>query len=238
MDVRGLLLVLTGILIFILAMWIVLRRQSGQLMTVVEESETKTSEYRQQTAIHLGAVVTYWAGVLLTDINPTIYTSDDYELAYIEYSTQYGLLRFTVNWARQKVHMHYSIHDSTTGLCRDIYRTAPLTRDATIAKFCSEAVRIESKLIADRKSILEDLRDVASDGAQQLKSLPEGDQLVIAMLYASNAMAHKKKPTNEEVTAYVQLVRCVMAYHDDTLSDMLKRFKSQLEDSEQEAESD
>ena len=86
--------------------------------------------------------------------------------------------------------------------------------------------------------LLEDLRDVASDGAQQLKSLPEGDQLIIAMLYASNAMASKKKPTNDEVTAYVQLVRCVMAYHDDSLSTMLQRFKSQLEDSEQETESD
>lgn len=193
-----------------------------------EEVETKPSVYRGEEATALITVIEYWIGdIIPEEAQPHVYSTDDYTISYINYSTTNGFLRCAINWSRNMLDLHYSKHDEAEGECRELRRKVKRDNDTAIVQFLLEVKRLDMSLADDTAELLANLQRVATspEAAEDMKDQSTGSVLITLCVFLTSYLMRQKRPDDVLVALYKQLsVLLFQRYHDE-MEEFLKEHK-------------
>jgi len=194
-----------------------------------EEVETKPSVYRGEEATALITVIEYWLGDIIPDeAQPHVYSTDDYAISYISYSTTNGFLRCGINWNRNTLDLHYSKHDEAEGECRELRRKVKRDNDTAIVKFLLDAKRLDMSLADDTADLLANLQRVATspEAAEDMKDQSTGSVLITLCVFLTSYLMRQKRPDDVLVALYKQLSMLLFQRYRDEMEEFLKEHGS------------
>ena len=216
------------LLVFGAAGLFLLQSRGGATM-IMTESETKTSEYREEMVNKYITIIVYWLNGILLDNKPRVYQSDDLTLTFIDFGTQYGLISMTINWARNRARLHFAVHDFPSDSYGDTVMNVPLNRDAGFVKFCHKVEQIHVELMNGEKEVLNALNDLAAKyEAEPNEDI--GDILISAYFLATQALSQQKHISGYSMAAYTRLAALIHNHYADKVAAIVKEYtESQTE---------
>lgn len=201
-----------------------------------EEVETKPSTYRGEEVTALMTVIEYWISEIIPEgTQPRVYSTDDYDISYINYGTTNGLLRCGINWRRNTLDLHYSKHDEAEGGCKELHRVVKRSNDKALVKFLLEVKKLELSLADDTAELLSNLQKMATSPAaiEEMKDRSTGSVLITLCVFLTSYLMRQKHPSNILTALYKQLSMLLFQRYGDEMEEFLKEHaKADAEESD------
>ena len=207
----------------------------------IDDDETKPSVYRGEEATALMTIIEYWlSDILPEESKPRVYASDDYTMGYINYTTQNGFLRCTVDWMRHKLYLHYSKHDIAEGGCIELRRTVRQDDETALVDFLLQARDVELSLAAEAAEWLEKLRDVAlrPSAAKAMEEQTTGSFLITLWIFLTAYLRKQKQPDHILLSLYTQLATLLHQRYANELQEFVDTYMNHDDAEESDEETD
>ena len=205
--------------------WALYHSGGGVQYVSTEEIETKPSTYRGEEATALMTVIEYWISEIIPEgTQPRVYSTDDYDISYINYGTTNGLLRCGINWRRNTLDLHYSKHDEAEGGCRELHRVVKRSNDKALVKFLLKVKKLELSLADDTAELLSNLQKMATSPAalEEMKDRSTGSVLITLCVFLTSYLMRQKRPSNILTALYKQLSMLLFQRYGDEMEEFLK----------------